>query len=72
MSTQYLCGHIALQIDVFRAYCPDGARHTFTFAKAPGKSASHLRVEAIDGPSAGKQGWMEFEHLRPRQLGELQ
>lgn len=30
-----------------------------------GESANNRHVEILDGPNAGKQGWMEFEYLRP-------
>jgi hypothetical protein len=42
-----------------------------TFAKVIGGSESRVKVQVVDGPLAGKQGWAEFEYLRPRQPGEF-
>jgi len=43
-----------------------------TFVKVMGESVSSLRVQVMDGPLAGKEGWVEFQYLRPRQPGEFQ
>jgi hypothetical protein len=42
-----------------------------TFVKVIGESVSRVRVEVMDGTSAGRQGWVEFQYLRPRQPGEF-
>ena len=44
---------------------------TGSFVKVIEESVSRVKVEVIDGASAGKQGWVEFEYLRPRQPGEF-
>jgi hypothetical protein len=45
---------------------------TDTFVKVTGESVSRVRVEVTDGPLAGRQGWTEFEFVRPRRTGEFQ
>jgi len=42
-----------------------------TFVKVVGQSVSRQRVEVLDGPLAGKSGWVEFQYLRPRLPGEF-
>ncbi|NWF83393.1 MAG: hypothetical protein HXY18_06145 [Bryobacteraceae bacterium] len=42
-----------------------------TFVKVIGSSVSRKHVEVVDGPLAGKRGWVEFQYLRPRQPGEF-
>jgi hypothetical protein len=42
-----------------------------TFVRVTGESVGRVRVQVIDGPFAGKQGWVEFQYLRPRQPGEF-
>jgi hypothetical protein len=42
-----------------------------TLAKVIGVTESRVKVQLIDGPSAGQQGWAEFEYFRPRQPGEF-
>jgi len=39
--------------------------------KVIGESISTRQVQIIDGPMAGKTGWVEFEYLRPRKAGEF-
>lgn len=36
-----------------------------------GESVSARQVEVLEGPAAGKTGWVEFEYLRPRRSGEF-
>jgi hypothetical protein len=43
-----------------------------TFVKVTGESVSRVRVEVVDGPLAGQQGWVEWEYVRPRHQGEFQ
>jgi hypothetical protein len=35
------------------------------------ESVSAREIEVLDGPAAGKTGWVEFEYLRPRRSGEF-
>jgi hypothetical protein len=42
-----------------------------TFVKVIGEADSRVRGQVMDGPFAGKQGWAEFEYLRPRRPGEF-
>jgi hypothetical protein len=42
-----------------------------TLVKVVGGYESHVQVQVTEGPFAGKQGWVEFEYLRPRQAGEF-
>lgn len=42
-----------------------------TFVKVTGESASRNKVKILDGPLAGKTGWVEFQYLRPRRPGEF-
>ena len=42
-----------------------------TLVKVLGETESRMRLEVIEGPSAGKQGWVEFEFVRPRKNGEF-
>ncbi len=41
-----------------------------TVVKVTDEAESRRRVEVTEGPLAGKQGWVEFEYVRPRQRGE--
>jgi hypothetical protein len=43
-----------------------------TFVKVIGASVSRKHVQVLDGPLAGKSGWVEFQYLRPRRPGEFQ
>lgn len=43
-----------------------------TRVKVIGESGSRKHVQIVDGPLAGKTGWVEFEYVRPRQPGEFQ
>ncbi len=43
-----------------------------TQVRVKGESVSARQVELLDGPDAGKTGWVEFEYLRPRRPGEFQ
>lgn len=42
-----------------------------TFVKVIATSANPMHVEVLDGPFAGKTGWVEFQYLRPRRPGEF-
>ncbi len=42
-----------------------------TLVKVLWESESRVRLEVTEGPSAGKQGWVEFEYVRPRKAGEF-
>lgn len=36
------------------------------------EAVSARQIQILDGPDAGKTGWVEFEYLRPRRAGEFQ
>ena len=42
-----------------------------TLVKVLGESESRVKGEVMEGPLAGKQGWLEFEFLRARKAGEF-
>ena len=42
-----------------------------TLVKVLGESESRVKGEVMEGPLTGKQGWVEFEYLRPRKAGEF-
>jgi hypothetical protein len=46
---------------------PTGAQ-----VKVVDESVSARKIEFVDGPLAGRSGWVEFEYLRPRRAGEFQ
>lgn len=43
-----------------------------TQVKVIGESVSRKHVRVLDGPLAGRSGWVEYQYLRPRQPGEFQ
>lgn len=42
-----------------------------TAVKVIGASVNRKQVTVLDGPLAGRTGWVEFQYLRPRRAGEL-
>lgn len=42
-----------------------------TQVKVVGASVSRKHVQVLDGPLTGRNGWVEFQYLRPRQPGEF-
>lgn len=43
-----------------------------TPVKILGASVSRKHVRILEGPLEGKEGWIEFQYLRPRRPGEFQ
>jgi hypothetical protein len=41
-----------------------------TLVKVLWQSESRVKLEVSEGAFAGKQGWVEFEYVRPRKAGE--
>jgi hypothetical protein len=59
--------HLRGCLDLNTAFpAPAGA-----FVRVVGESVSRKHVRLIDGPLAGRSGWVEFQYLRPRQPGEF-
>jgi hypothetical protein len=42
-----------------------------TFVKVQGSSVNRKLVAVLDGSLAGREGWVEFQYLRPRRAGEF-
>lgn len=42
-----------------------------TFVKVKDASVNRKFVTVLDGPLAGREGWVEFQYLRPRRAGEF-